>query len=70
MQCLRLIIYLMSPILRYGQIIHMPDFTFKKALANSTGIYSTGDEVGDVDAGLKDDGDIDEIKALFRRNKY
>ena len=60
-QCLWLIIYFMSPILSYGKIIHMPDSTFKKALANSTCINTTGDEVGDVDADLNDDGDIDEI---------
>lgn len=61
MQCLWLIIYFMSPILSYGKIIHMPDSTFKKALANSTCINTTGDEVGDVDAVLNNGGDIDEI---------
>ncbi len=47
-----------------AQIIHFPDANFKNALVNSKCVDTNGDNIGDSDADLNDDGEIDADEAL------
>ena len=42
-----------------AQIIDFPDANFKNALVNSKCVDTNGDNIGDADADLNDDGEID-----------
>jgi uncharacterized repeat protein (TIGR01451 family) len=49
----------------YCQIINFPDANFKNALVNSKCVDLNGDLVGDIDADLNNDGEIDVAEALI-----
>ena len=46
-----------------AQIIHFPDANFKNALVNTKCVDTDGDNIGDSDADLNDDGEVDESEA-------
>ncbi len=48
----------------YAQIINFPDANFKKALVNTLCVDTDGDNIGDSDADLNDDGKIDVSEVL------
>ncbi|MBK8547936.1 MAG: T9SS type A sorting domain-containing protein [Saprospiraceae bacterium] len=48
----------------FGQIINFSDPKFKNALVNTNSIDTDGDGLGDVDADVNNDGEIDLIEAL------
>ncbi len=43
----------------FGQIINFSDPKFKNALVNTNSIDTDGDSLGDVDADVNNDGEID-----------
>jgi len=47
-----------------AQIIDFPDANFKNALVNTKCVDTNGDDIGDADADLNDDGEIDVSEAL------
>ena len=49
----------------YGQVIEFEDENFKDALVNTNCVDEDGDELGDRDADLNDDGEIDVDEALL-----
>ncbi len=48
----------------YGQIINIPDATFKNYLLTQNTVETTGDWIADVDADANNDGEIDQDEAL------
>jgi Leucine-rich repeat (LRR) protein len=47
-----------------AQIIDFPDANFKNALVNTKCVDTDGDDIGDTDADLNDDGDVDAAEAM------
>jgi uncharacterized repeat protein (TIGR01451 family) len=48
----------------YAQIINIPDLNFKNALVNTLCVDTNGDDFGDVDADVNNDGEIQESEAI------
>ncbi|MBK9255062.1 MAG: T9SS type A sorting domain-containing protein [Saprospiraceae bacterium] len=53
-----------------AQIIHFPDAKFKNALVNTKCVDTDGDGVGDSDADLNNDGEIDQNESLYIINLF
>ena len=59
-----ILLFLVFGSITSAQIIHFPDANFKNALVNSKCVDLTGDDKGDADADLNNDGEIDVSEAI------
>ncbi|MFN8339852.1 MAG: T9SS type A sorting domain-containing protein [Saprospiraceae bacterium] len=64
MKSIIVVLFLTYCFVGYGQIINFPDPNFKNALVNTKCVDTNGDGVGDEDADINNDGEIDESEAL------
>ncbi|WP_417856546.1 T9SS type A sorting domain-containing protein [Xanthomarina gelatinilytica] len=60
---LPIIITLFFSLLSHSQIVNIPDANFKNALINDMVVDMDGDRIGDIDADLNNDGEIQQSEA-------
>ena len=54
----------------YGQIIYFPDANFKNALVNTKCVDTNSDNIGDADADVNNDGEIEVAEANLVRSLF